>query len=99
MTSVESSEEVSMTDLLPTLLPTQEKLTAIATAHTDYTKAAFQANRAYLEKLATLKDPHEAMQLTTDHMKSGYETFVAESKRIGEMYKDFFATAFTPNHA
>jgi hypothetical protein len=95
MASVESSKEVSMTDLLPA----QEKLTAIATAHTDYTKAAFQANKAYFEKLATLKDPHEAMQLTTDHMKSGYETFVAESKKIGEMYKDFFAIAFTPNHA
>ncbi len=84
-----------MTDLLSG----RDKLTAIATAQTDYAKAAFEANKAYFERLATLKEPHEAMQLTTDHMKAGYETFVAESKKIGEMYKDFFATAFTPNHA
>ena len=78
------------------LAPVQEKLTAIATAHTDYAKVAFEANKAYFEKLATLKDPAEAMQLTTDHVKSGYEAFVAESKKIGEMYKEFFATALTP---
>jgi hypothetical protein len=84
--------EVSMIDLVPV----QTKLTAIATAQTEYAKAAFEANKAYFEKLATLKDSHEAMQLTTDHMKSGYETFVAETKKLGEMYKDFFATAFTP---
>jgi hypothetical protein len=81
-----------MTDFVPV----QEKLTAITTAHTDYAKAAFEANKAYFEKLATLKAPNEAMQLITDHMKSACETFVAESKKIGEMYKDFFATAFTP---
>jgi hypothetical protein len=74
----------------------QEKLTAIAAAHTDYAKAAFGANNAYFEKFAALKSPNEAMQLTSDHMKSGYEAFVAESKKIGEMYKDFLATAFTP---
>ena len=82
----------SMTDFAPV----QEKLTAIVTTQTDYAKASFEANKAYFEKLATLKAPDQAMQLTTDHMKSAYETFVAESKKIGEMYKTFFATAFTP---
>jgi hypothetical protein len=81
-----------MTDLAPL----QEKLAAIATAHLDYAKAAFGANKAYFENFASLKSPNEAVQLTSDHMKSGYETFVAESKKIGEMYKEFFATAFTP---
>ena len=83
----------SMTDFAPV----QEKLTAIMTAHTDYAKASFEANKGYFEKLATLKAPDEAMQLTTDHMKSAYETFAAEAKKIGEMYKTFFATAFKPS--
>lgn len=81
-----------MTDLAPV----QEKLTAIVTAQTDYARAAFEANKAYFEKLATLKAPDQAVQLTTDHMKSVYETFVTESKKIGEMYKSFFTAAFTP---
>jgi hypothetical protein len=82
----------SMTDFAPV----QEKLTAIMSAHSDYAKASFEANKGYFEKLATLKAPDEAMRLTTDHMKSAYETFVAEGKKIGEMYKTFFATAFKP---
>ena len=77
------------------LSPVQEKLTAIMTAHTDYAKASFDANKGYFEKLATLKAPDEAMQLTTDHIKSARETFVAEAQKIGDMYKNFFATAFT----
>ena len=74
----------------------QEKMKAIATAHTDYAKSSFEANKSYLEQLATLKAPDQAMQLMTDHMKTSYETFVAEAKKIGEMYKDLFNTALKP---
>jgi hypothetical protein len=74
----------------------QEKMRAIATAHTDYIKSSFEANKAFLEKLGTIKAPDEAMQLTTDHMKSAYETFIAEATKIGDMYKDFFKSAFEP---
>jgi hypothetical protein len=83
---------MSMTDFAPI----QEKLTAITTAQAEYAKSAFEAHKAYLEKLATVKAPDQALQLTTDHMKSGYETFVAESQKIGEMYKSFFTVAFKP---
>ena len=69
--------------------PVQEKLTAIMTAHKDYAKASFEANKEYFEKLVTLKAPDQAVQ-------SAYETFAAEAKKIGEMYKAFFATAFKP---
>jgi hypothetical protein len=76
--------------------PIQEKLTAITTAHADYAKSSFEAHKAYLEKLVTVKAPDQAMQITTEHMKSAYETFVAESQKIGELYKSFFTTAFKP---
>ena len=82
--------------MITDLAPIQEKFSAITTAHTDYAKSSFEANKAYLEKLATIKAPTEALHLTTEHMKSAYETFVAESKKIGEMYKDFYGTAFKP---
>jgi hypothetical protein len=74
----------------------QDKMKAIATAHGDYMKSSFGANKAYMEKLATIKAPDEAMQITTDHMKSAYETFVGEATKIGDMYKDFFKSAFEP---
>ena len=74
----------------------QDKMKAIAAAHADYAKSSFEANKAYLAKIATIKAPDQAIQLTTDHVKSTYETFVAESTRIGDMYKDFFKSAFEP---
>jgi hypothetical protein len=83
-------------NLMTDMSHVQAKLTAITTAHTDYAKAAFEANKAYMEKLATMKAPDQAMQLTTDHMRTAHETFVAESQKIGAMYKDFFQSAFQP---
>jgi hypothetical protein len=74
----------------------QEQTKAIAAAHTEYAKATFEANKAYLEQLATLKAPDQAVQLVTDHMKTSYETFVAEAQKIGEMYKGLFNTALQP---
>jgi hypothetical protein len=74
----------------------QDKMKAIAKAQADYAKSSFEANQAYLERLATIKAPDQAIQITTDHMKSAYETFVAEATKIGDMYKDFFKTAYAP---
>ena len=74
----------------------QDKLKAIATAQAEYVKSSFEANKAYMERLATLKAPDEVMQTTSDHMKSTYETFVVESDKIGKMYQDFFKSAFQP---
>ena len=74
----------------------QDQMKAIATAHTDYAKSSFEANKSYFEHLATSKAPDQVMQLTTDHMKSSYETFVSEAQKIGEMYKGLFNTALLP---
>ena len=71
-------------------------MTAIATAHADYVKSSLEANKAFMEKLVTTKAPDEAMQITADHMKSSYETFVAEATKMGDMYRGFFRLAFKP---
>ena len=72
----------------------QDKMKAIATAHAEYAKSSFEANKAYMEKLSAVKAPDEAMQLMTGHVKSSYETFMSEATKIGEMYKDLFASSF-----
>jgi len=38
-----------------------DKMKAIATAHGDYAKQSFEANKAYLAKLATIKAPDQAI--------------------------------------
>ena len=74
----------------------QDKMKAILTAQTDYAKSSFEANKSYFEQLTALKAPDQAMQLMTDHMKTSYETFVAEAQKIGAMYKDLFNTGLQP---
>jgi hypothetical protein len=49
-----------------------------------------------MEKLTTIKAPDQRWQITTDHMQSAYETFVAEATKIGDIYKDFFKSVFEP---
>ncbi len=36
------------------------------------------------------------MELQSEYMKNGYETFVSESKRIAELYADFFKQTTRP---
>jgi hypothetical protein len=71
----------------------QEKVKAIVTAQTECAKLAFEANKAYMEQLAAVKTPDEAMQLMVGHTKTSYETFVSEAAKIGEMYKDLFSAS------
>lgn len=92
MASGKTSKDFAMTDMTVV----QEKVKAIATAHTDYAKASFEANKAYLERLTAVKAPDQAMQLITEHMKSSYETFMAEATKIGDLYKEFAKDAFQP---
>jgi hypothetical protein len=65
------------------------------TAHAEYNKA-FQDGSKFISKLTSLKSPDEAMKLQADYAKSAYETFVAESKKISELYTDFFKQTFKP---
>jgi hypothetical protein len=66
-----------------------EKAKTITTAHAEYTKKAFQDFSEFISKLTSLKSPGEAMKLRADYAKSACETFIAESKKISELYTDF----------
>jgi hypothetical protein len=69
----------------------------IATAHAEYARKAFQDASEFISKLTSLKkSPDEAMKLQADYAKSAFETFVAESKKISELYTDFAKQAFLP---
>ena len=74
----------------------QKHLTAITSAQTDFAKSSFEANKAYLDKLADVKSPDKFLELTTEYAKSAQKTFVAEVTKIGELYKTFAQEAFTP---
>lgn len=71
-------------------------LQAIATAYSDYAKRSFEEGATYLEKLSGVRSLDKALEVQTDYAKTAYETFVAESTRIGELYKDLAKDAYKP---
>jgi phasin family protein len=73
-----------------------KSLQAIATAYGDYTKKSFEEGSAFIEKLAGVRSLDKALEVQTDFAKTAYETFVAESTKIGELYKDLAKEAYKP---
>lgn len=69
---------------------------AIATAYADYTKKSFEDTSAFVEKLSGVKSIEKAIELQTEFSKSAYETFVAESKKISELYTGLAKEAYKP---
>jgi hypothetical protein len=69
---------------------------AIATAYGDYTKKSFEDTRLYVEKLSGVKSVDKAIEIQTEFAKSAFESFVAESQKIGALYRDLAAQSYKP---
>ena len=69
---------------------------AIATAYGDYTKKSFEDTRSFVEKLSGVKSIDKAIEIQTEFTKSAFESFVAESQKIGALYRDLAAQSFRP---
>jgi gas vesicle protein len=68
----------------------------IATAHADYAKKAMQDGSEFFSQLTSVKEPAKVMELHREYAKNSYETFVAEAKKISELYTDFFKQTTKP---
>lgn len=71
-------------------------LQSIASAYGDYAKKSFEDTKSFVEKLSGVKSIEKAIELQTEYAKTSYETFVAESQKIGELYADLAKQAFKP---
>jgi len=71
----------------------------IANAHTDFVKKVMQDGSEFISKLTSLKEPAQAIELQSEYVKNAYETFVAEAKKISELYTDFFKQTAKPLEA
>ena len=69
---------------------------AIAAAYSDYTKKSFEDTRAFVEKLSGAKSVDKAIEIQTEFAKSAFETFMAESQKIGALYRDLAAQSYKP---
>ena len=69
---------------------------AIAVAVGDYTKKSFEDGNAFVTKLSGVQSLDKVLEVQTEYAKSAYESFVAESQKIGELYSDLAKQAFKP---
>jgi len=69
---------------------------AIATAYGDYTKKSFEDTKSFVEKLSGVKSFDKVVEIQTEFAKSAFETFVAESQKIGALYSDLAKQSYTP---
>jgi hypothetical protein len=65
----------------------------------DYTKKAYEANTAHVEKLFGVKTLDKAIELNTEFAKASYEGFVAFASKFGTTYSDMAKEAMKPVEA
>jgi phasin family protein len=68
----------------------------IAVEAADYAKKSFEHSTATLEKLVGAKTLDKAVEIHTDYLKTAYESFVAQSTKMGELYAAVAKEAFKP---
>jgi hypothetical protein len=68
----------------------------IANAYGDYTKKSLQDTRSFVEKLMGVRSLDKAIEIQTEFARQTYETFVAESQKICELYSELARQIFRP---
>jgi hypothetical protein len=68
----------------------------IAVEVADYQKKSFEQGTAALEKLFASRSLDGVIQTQTDFLKTAYEGFVAQSKKLGELYADLAKETYKP---
>lgn len=74
----------------------QQGVQAIAGVVEDFTKKSFDDGNAYVGKLATVNSMESAISVQSEFAKASYDTFVAESQKIGALYADLARQSFKP---
>ena len=68
----------------------------IANAYTDYTRKSFEETTSFVEKLTGVRSLDKAIEIQAEFAKQAYETFVAESQKICELYSELAKQIFKP---
>ena len=71
-------------------------LHTIATAYSDYTRKSLEETRSFVEKLSEVRSLDKAMEVQTEFAKQAYDTFVAESRKMRELYGKLARQTFKP---
>ena len=68
----------------------------IANAYSDYTRKSIEETTSFVEKLRGVRSLDKAIEIQAEFARQAYETFVAESQRICELYSELAKQIFKP---
>jgi len=71
---------------VPPSEPAPINFQTIAEAYRDYSRKSFEQTSCFFEKLAGARSLAGAFEIQADFARQSYETFVAQSRRIRELY-------------
>jgi phasin family protein len=71
-------------------------LQLIAKAYENYTRQSLQESLSFVEKLMAVRSFDKAIEVQTEFAKQACENFVAESRKISELYRELAKQMFTP---
>jgi hypothetical protein len=69
---------------------------AIAGEATNYSKTYLDKRLAFVGKLLGAKSFDTVIQIQSEYAKTSFEDFVAQTKKIGELYSDLAKVVFKP---
>jgi hypothetical protein len=72
---------------------------AIAAESADYSRKSFEEGSATLDKLLGAKSFEKAIEIQTAYAKSAYESFLAQTTKMGELYCDLAKESCKPLEA
>ena len=73
-----------------------DKVQAIVAEATEYSKKSIDDRLTFVEKLLGAKSLETIIRIQSDYAKTSYEDFVAQTKKMGELYSDLTKAAFKP---
>lgn len=94
--STSKMSKEAMDSMLTTVSSMTKGFQQIAAEATEYSKKSYEDGAAVAEKLASAKSLDKAIEIQTDYAKSAYETFVAQTTKMGELYADLAKEAYKP---
>jgi len=69
---------------------------AIATEASDYSRRSLENRSTFIAKLLGAKSFDSVIQIHSEYAKTSYEGFVAQAKKMRELYSDLAKAAFKP---
>jgi hypothetical protein len=68
----------------------------IVTEATEYWTEALDNRLAFVDKLLGAKSFNSAIEIQSEYAKTSFKGFIAQAKKMGELYSNLAKTAFKP---